>query len=313
MKYPRFLKKDDVIGITAISSGTGDKIKEVKTSLNHLKKDYKLIVTPNVYGEEIVSSSIETRITEFNNLLDEDINALLNIRGGDFSLEVIGKLDYQKIVDKRLLVEGHSDTTSLVYLLTTKYDYGTLYGFNAKGFDSEILNQDQLNNLEFMKGNLLTQRSFHDRVDYSINGDFKDSGVIIGGCLDILRFIFGTKFDNTKKFINKYKDKKIIWYFDIFCMGTVDVYLTLLQMQNMGYFKYSDTIIFGSVLFPHIDLGMEYKDAYKRALGNKNIIGDANIGHVNPRFTILNGSLATVSFKDSELVLKQELLNEDNS
>lgn len=312
MKYPRFLKKNDVIGITAISSGTGDKIKEVKLSLNHLKEDYKLIVTPNVYGGEIVSSSRETRIREFNNLLDENINCLLNIRGGDFSLETIDSLNFKKIVEKELLVQGASDTTSLVYTLTTKYDYATLYGFNAKGYDSEVLNKDQLDNLEFMKGNLITQKSYHDRIDYSINGDFNSAGVIIGGCLDIIRFMLGTSSDGTKKFINKYKDKKIIWYFDIFAMNSVDVYLTLLQMKKMGYFKYSDTFIFGSVLFPKIECDMGYDNAYEKALENKNIIVDTNIGHVEPKFTILNGSLATVIYKNNELILKQELMNEDN-
>ena len=312
MKYPRFLEKNDVIGITAISSGAGDKIKEVKTSLNHLKEDYKLIITPNVYGHELVSSSKEIRIKEFNELLNEDIKAVLNIRGGDFSYEVLDSLDYKKIVDKRLVVEGASDTTSLVYILTTKYDYATFYGFNAKGFDSEILEKDQLTNLEYLKGNLVLQKSYHDRVDYSINGDFSSEGVIIGGCLDIIRYLLGTSYDGTKSFINKYKDKKIIWYFDIFAMGSVDVYLTLLQMKRMGYFKYSDTFIFGSIIYPRIECNLDYVTLYKKALGDKNIIVDANIGHINPRFTILNGSMAIVTFKNNELVLKQGLMNEDN-
>lgn len=312
MKYPRFLKKNDTIGITAISSGAGDKIKEVKISLNHLKEDYRLIVTPNVYGGEIVSSSKERRIKEFNELLNEDIDMLMNIRGGDFSLETIDKLDFKKIVKKNLLVQGFSDTTSLVYTLTTKYDYATLYGFNAKSYDSEELSKYQLDNLEFIKGNLITQKSFHDRNTYSINGDFKSKGIIIGGCLDIIRFLLGTKEDATKIFINKYKDYNIIWYFDIFAMGSVDVYLTLLQMKRLGYFKYSDTFIFGSVLFPRVECELEYSDAYKKVFDDKNIIVDANIGHVDPKFTVLNGSLATITFKDNELILKQELLDENN-
>ena len=95
-------------------------------------------------------------------------------------------------------------------------------------------------------------------------------------------------------------------------MGSVDVYITLLQMKDMGYFKYSDTFIFSDVLFPNIECMMEYADGYKKALGDKNIIVNANIGHKEPRFTILNGSLATVSYKDNELVLEQELMNENN-
>jgi muramoyltetrapeptide carboxypeptidase LdcA involved in peptidoglycan recycling len=236
----------------------------------------------------------------------------MNIRGGDFSLEVINKLNFKKIIEKQLLVQGFSDTTSLVYTLTTKYDYATLYGMNAKGYDSEKLSKYQLDNLEFMKGNLVDQVSFHDRDTYSINGDFTSSGVMLGGCLDVIRYLLGTPFDGTEKFINKYKDKKIIWHLDIYAMNSVDVYLVLLQMKNMGYFKYSDTFIFGSVKYPEIACELEYSEAYKKALDNKNIIVDANIGHVEPRFTILNGSLGTVEFKNKELRIKQELMYEDN-
>lgn len=312
MQYPKFLKKNSVIGITALSSGTGERLQEVKISLNHLKEDYRLIVTPDVYGEEIVSASIKTRVKEFNELLDEDIDMLMNIRGGDFTYETLDYLNYAKIKKKNLLVQGFSDTTSLVYILTTKYDLATLYGFNAKSYDSEVLAKYQLNNLKFLQGNLVTQESFLDRNTFSVNGDFTSSGVIIGGCLDIIRFLLGTDYDGTKKFLKKYHNKKIIWYFDIFAMGSVDVYLTLLQMKKMGYFKYSDTFLFGSVLFPKVECAMEYADAYQKVFPNKNIIVDANIGHVEPKFTMLNGSLATVTFKKNKMILKQELLDEDN-
>ena len=283
-----------------------------KTSLNNLKKDYKLIITPNVYSKELVSSDLETRISEFNNLLKEDIQALFNIAGGDFTYETLPYLNLEELVNKKILYQGNSDTSQISYLLTTKYDYATLMGYNARSFDSELLDPDQLNNFEFMKGNLVIQKSYHDREDYSINGDFQDSGVIIGGCLDVIRFIFGTKLDKTKEFINKYKDKKIIWYFDIFGMTSIDVYLTLLQMKNMDYFKYSDTFIFSKVLFPKVECEIEYAKAYEKALGNKNIIVDSNIGHIRPRFTILNGSFATITYENNELTIKQELMNEDN-
>lgn len=312
MKYPKFLKTGDVIGVTALSMGAGKKILEVKTSFNRLKKEYRLIVTPDVYGDEIVSATSETRIKEFNNLLDEDINALINLRGGDFMYEVLPDLDLEKVSKKRLLVEGFSDATFLLYTLTTKYDLATIYGFSAKSFYHEELDKSRLDNLEFKKGNLVLQKSYHDRNTISVNGDFTSNGVIIGGCIDAIRFLLGTSFDGTKEFINKYKNKKIIWYFDNYALNSIDLYLTLLQMKNMGYFKYSDTFIFGSIMYPNEVSELEYIDAYKKALGNANIIVDANIGHVEPRFTILNGSLATVTFKDNELILKQELMNEDN-
>ena len=312
MKYPKFLKTGAVIGITALSMGAGKKILEVKTSFNYLKKEYRLIVTPDVYGDEIVSATSETRVSEFNNLLNEDIDALINLRGGDFMYEVLPNLDLEKVSKKKLLVEGFSDATFLLYPLTTKYDLATIYGFSAKSFYYDELDKSRLDNLEFKKGNLVLQKSYHDRNTISVNGDFTSNGVIIGGCIDAIRFLLGTSFDGTKEFINKYKNKKIIWYFDNYALNSIDIYLTLLQMKNMGYFKYSDTFIFGSIMYPNEVSELEYIDAYKKALGDTNIIVDANIGHVEPRFTILNGSLATVTFKDNELILKQELMDENN-
>ena len=313
MKYPNFLKENDLVGITALSSGVGNDLKETKISFNNLKKYFKLIITPNVYGNFIVSSDIETRVCEFNDLLNEDIKLLYIFRGGDFTYETLDFLDYKKIVNKNIWISGASDPTSLLYILTTKYDLATIYGFNGKNYDNEILEEYQINNLEILKGNLIKQESFMDRNTISMNGNFTSSGIIIGGCLDILRFIPGTSYDNTLNFIEKYKDKKIIWYFDIFAMGSVDVYLTLLQLKNIGWFKYTDTILFGSVLFPKIECEMDYNDVYKKVFPKENIIYDANIGHIKPVFTIINGSMATIEYKDNKMTLYEEFLNENNS
>ena len=312
MKYPSFLKKNDLVGITALSCGVGNDIIETKISFNNLKKYFKLIITPDVYGNYYVSSDIKTRVKEFNELLDEDIKLLYVFRGGDFTYETLDFLDYEKIVKKNIWVSGASDPTSLLYILTTKYDIATIYGFNGKHYDSKVLEKYQLNNLEIINGKLITQESFMDRNTISLNGNFTDSGILIGGCLDILRFIPGTSYDNTLNFLKKYQDKKIIWYFDIFAMGSVDVYLTLLQLKNIGWFKYTDTIIFGSILFPKVECEMDYLDGIKKIFPNKNIIYDANIGHVSPVFTIINGSFATIQYKDNKMILTEEFLDENN-
>ena len=312
MKYPKFLKTGDTIGITALSSGAGDCLKETKISLNHFKKDYHLVVTPNVYNPGYVSSDIKTRKEEFANLLKEDIKLLLNIRGGDFLYEVLDYLDLKELAKKNIWTMGYSDITSLLYLLTTKYDLATIYGFNAKSFDTEELEPYQLNNLKILQGNLFKQESFHDRETQSLNGDFAASGILIGGCLDVLRFLPGTNNDYTLKFIEKYKKYKIIWYFDIFCMDSVDVYLTLLQLKKIGWFKYTDTILVGSVLFSKEECDLSYKEAFKKVFSNLNIIYDANIGHVKPVFTIINGSLGKVTYQKDTMTLEMELLNENN-
>ena len=37
------------------------------------------------------------------------------------------------------------------------------------------------------------------------------SGRILGGCLDVIVFLLGTKYDGTEQFIRKYADDGIIW------------------------------------------------------------------------------------------------------
>lgn len=304
MIYPKFLAKNDLIGITALSSGCSDSVLEMKEAINNLEKEFKVICTNNVWGNYIVSSSKGERINELKRLLKEDIKLLQIARGGDYLYEVLSDIPYNEIVNRKLLVQGYSDPTSLLYILTTKYDLATIYGLNGKSYSGNLLPY-QLNNLEILKGNLITQKPF-DKEATSLNGNFKSKGIIIGGCLDVLRNIVGTKYDATKEFLKRYQDYSIIWYFDIFNMKPIDVYLTLLQLRDASWFKNSDTFLIGKVLIPERGV-MSYPEAYKKALWG-NIYYDTNIGHVKPMFTIVNGSFAEIECVDNEITIKQEIL-----
>jgi len=306
MIYPKFLEKNDKVGITALSSGCDDSLDEINNGINAFKKDYDVIVTDNVYGDSIVSSDVKTRIGEFNSLLDKNLSLINIARGGEFLYETLYGLDFDKIVKRPIWFMGYSDVTSLLYILTTKYDIATIYGFNAKTFGDLPLLPYQLNCQEILKGNLLKQNNFRS-TNYSINGDFESNGIIIGGCLEVIKNLIGTKYDNTKNFIEKYKDQRIIWYFDIFNSTAHDVYITLLQFRDSDYFKYTDTIIVSKVLFPNEEL-MTYKEAFDKAFHNKNIIMEADIGHIKPVITIINGSYVNISFRGKKLEMTTDLL-----
>lgn len=305
MIYPNFLKNRDLVGITALSNGCSDCVLEMKQAIANLEKHFNVITTNNVYGNYIVSSSKEERIKELNELLENDIKLLQIARASDFLYEVLDEVPFKEISKRKLLVQGYSDPTSLLYILTTKYDLATIYGLNGKSY-AGVLEEYQLNNIEILKGNLVKQKSY-DNNSISINGDFESNGIIIGGCLEVLKNIIGTKYDNTNNFLEKYKDKKIIWYFDIYNMRPIDVYITLLQFKDAGWFKYSNTFLIGKVLIKQDEDTMTYCDAYKKALSG-NIVYDANIGHVKPMFTIINGSFANVSYHDNELIINQSTL-----
>lgn len=309
MFYPEFLKNKDTIGITALSSGCNDQIKEFKVSINNLKKYYNVSITSDVYSDSIYGASTTLKVKEFNELLDEEIKMIMISRGGEFLYDTLDGIDYLKLKNKKIWIEGYSDPTSLLYILTTKYDMATIYGMNAKSYDNTS-SLYQKNNLEILKGNLIIQKSYPLSKNYSLNGEFKSKGILIGGCIDVLRNIIGTKYDNTIDFINKYRNYGIIWYFDIFNMTGIDLYLTLKQFNDASWFIESDTFLFGEVLIKDESV-ITYRDAIKRALKNKkNIIIDANIGHIRPSFTFINGSIGEISYINNELIIKQDLIRE---
>ena len=133
MKYPKFLKYNDTIGITALSSGCSDSVFDMNLAINNLKKEkFNIVNTDNVYGNYVVSSDKNTRISELNDLLRKDIQLLQIARGGEFLYELLDSIPYEEIVEKNILVQGYSDPTSLLYVLTTKYDFATIYGLNGK-------------------------------------------------------------------------------------------------------------------------------------------------------------------------------------
>ena len=306
MIYPKFLEKNDKVGITALSCGCNDALDEIEKAIEFYKKNYEVIVTDDVYGEHLVSADTKTRVEEFNTLLNHNLSLINIARGGNFLYETLSGLKFDEIKEKPLWLMGYSDVTSLLYILTTKYDIATIYGFNAKSFGDLPLLPYQLNCHEILKGNLIKQTNFRN-LNYSLNGDFESSGMIIGGCIEVLKNIIGTKYDNTKNFIEKYKDHRIIWFFDIFNTPAEDLYITLLQFIDSDYFKYTDTILVSKVLFPNEEI-MTYKEAFKKAFPDKNIIMECDIGHIKPVLTIINGSYVNIKFHDKELEMSTDLL-----
>lgn len=303
MKEPRYLQDLDLIGSTALSSGVGMETDSMNNAINNLKKNFNLKITNNIWGNDFSSSDKKTKIKELNEILNEDIKALIIARGGDMLYETLEDINYQKIVDKKLLVEGYSDPTSLLYILTTIYDYKTIYGFNLKSYDEDTNETYYKNNISILKGNKITQESF-DNLSIS-KKDFKESGILLGGCIEVLKDLIGTKFDKTNEFIEKYKDENIIWYFDPYNMDPASLYRTLKQFSLAGYFKHTNTILIGKIRHPQDESMMTYKDAINKALNDiENVVINTNIGHIKPCFTLINGNRYNIEYKNNKIYLE---------
>lgn len=128
----------------------------------------------------------------------------------------------------------------------------------------------------------------------------------IGGCLDCIKMFIGTKYDNVKNYIEKYKQDGIIWFLEVFEMSTPTVYYTLWQMKMAGYFENCKGIIFGRPLFIRNDFDTNFNETVKEVLGDLNIpiICDADIGHVSPQLAMVNGAILDITSENGKGTVK---------
>lgn len=336
MIYPEFIKSGDIIGVSAPSLGLTEPLR-INTLNNAIKKfeekGYEILLTPNVRkNEDGVSSSASIRSVELSSLYQkEKVKAIICATGGEFLLEMLSCFDFSVVQENIKWLQGYSDPTGLLFTITTNWDIATIYGSNFVGFGMDSWHESLENNLDILEGNLFIQKSFSEyestRVDMitgkegyhldapvywkNLNHEKEVSfkGRIIGGCIDIITELFGTRFDKTKEFIEKYREDGIIWYFDNCELSMEDMVRTLWKFKDNGWFKYTQGIIFGRSATNYSNMGITMEDAIKRVLGDLElpIIMDADIGHVPPRMTIINGAYTTVLCKDGKGTLKFEL------
>ena len=336
MIYPEFIRERDTIGVSAPSAGLTKPLR-INTLNNAVKKfeekGYKILLTPNVRkNEDGVSSSATIRSLELASLYqNKDVKAIICATGGEFLVEMLSCFDFSVVQKNIKWLQGYSDPTGLLFTITTNLDIATIYGSNFAGFGMDTWHESLENNLYVLEGKLMMQKSFARyesmRVDmvtgregYHLDTpvywktlnqgkEVSFKGRIIGGCIDIITELFGTRFDKTKEFIEKYKGDGIIWYFDNCELSMEDMVRTLWKFKDNGWFQYTTGIIFGRSATSYSNMGITLEDALNRVLGDLDlpIILDTDIGHVPPRMTIINGAYTMVYCKDGKGTLEFQL------
>lgn len=329
MLYSTNIKKGDTIGVTATSDGNIDKIK-IKRLDNAIKnfeeRGYTIKETPNVRSSyKGRSSSKEQRAKEFMKLVeDKNIAAIITARGGDFLLEILPYIDFEKIRKNPKWIQGFSDTTGLGFCVTTICDIATIYAENFGDFGMENWHTCLENNLKILEGKEIIQESFKEYQsmfqDYKIGletykldkkvewknaqneAKIELNGRILGGCIDILVSLVGTKFDKVKEFIEKYKNDKIVWFFDNCELTSEGILRGLWQLKEAGWFSNTSGFIFGRTMTRSSCYGISFEEAVEEVLQELNvpIILEADIGHLPPQFTIINGAIVHIVSKDGK-------------
>ncbi len=336
MIYPKFLKKGDTIGITAPSDGTVEEVDicRLNNAIENFEKlNYKIKETADV-RTSIKGKSAPSKIQakELEELYkDTSISGIICASGGDFLLEMLSEVNFEVIKNHPKWIQGYSDPTGLLYAITTNLDIATIYADNFKTFGMKKWHKSLEDNLRILEGDIICQESFQmyekeraERIigdeEYKLEAKVKwenlnqeeinITGRIIGGCIDILSELFGTRFDKTKEFIDKYKEDGIIWYFDNCELTSENLIRTLWKFKDSGWFEHTNGIVFGRSGLEKSCYDISFKEAVMRQLSSLNvpIIINADIGHISPRMTIINGSIANIISKNGKGKIKFQLI-----
>ncbi len=172
MNYPENLKKGDTIGICAPSGGISeeDAIKKLELAEKQLQEmGYKIIETESVRKEERGrSASGKQRAKEFMELLENDeVKLIIFAQGGDFLVEMIPYLDFEKIKTlKPKWMQGYSDITGINYLWNMMLERPSIYCENVKDYAMRPLFRNLTDALKIASGEEIEQTSFekHEEI-----------------------------------------------------------------------------------------------------------------------------------------------------
>lgn len=333
MIYPSKLEKGFNIGVTASSSGFDDEIdyKRLNNAISHFKElGYPVITTPNVrtcYKGR--SSDKITRADEFMELVkNPQVRAIVAASGGDYLVEMLSYIDLGVIATNPKWIQGYSDTTGLTFTVTTNLDIATIYSYNFGTFGMEHWHHSLEDNIRILEGEDITQKSYDmyqdgyfERItglegfalekdvkwkNLTANGfdnnEIKLQGRLLGGCLDCLLNLVGTKFDKTKEFIERYNEDGILWFLESYDLNSEALVRGLWQLKEAGWFKNAVGFVFGRPAIYESHYDISYEEAVCSVLKELNlpIILDADIGHKPPQFTMINGAYASISSSNNK-------------
>ncbi len=337
MKEINYLKENGTLGLIAPSFGcTTEPYKtRLEVAINNLKNDgYSIVEGPNIYlaKNKARSNSAYLCAKEFMDMyLSSPADAIISVGGGEIMCEILPYINFKKISKApHKFFMGFSDNTNLTYTLATIAEVPTIYGPCAPSFafkpyqystlDALNLLTNKTKNIEgypyweryrsvVKEENPLTPSNFTEKKELRLYPK-KDSlileGRLIGGCLDCLQVLCGTKYDKTVEYCEKYKEDGIIFFIEACDLSPIAIKRALFQLKEANWFKYVKGFIIGRPLcYKQRYFGINHYQAFREGLKELNVplIMDADLGHFDPSMPLITGVKAKVEVKNNNIFI----------
>jgi muramoyltetrapeptide carboxypeptidase len=147
----------------------------------------------------------------------------------------------------------------------------------------------------------LTETTEWKRLDGAREGiEFR--GRVIGGCIDTIAWLAGTRYGDIPKFIRKAGPQGVVLYLENVGMSPLDIVRVLLSLKRQHWFEGVAGLMLGRSAAPVPDSSssLTYVEALHAVLDDLPcaVLYDVDIGHMPPQFTLINGAFAHVEFEE---------------
>jgi len=336
INYP-FLKDDMTIGVTAPSSGVPVELHDLlKTACIRMEnKGFRVICGETAWTQDKAkSTSAIKRAEEFHHMMaNDDIDIIIPPWGGELLIEILEYIDFSNIQPKWVL--GYSDVSLLLLAITLTTGIATAHGTNLVDLRGEYFDDTTAmwqSVLSLKKGESIVQHSsdhyqkewqFDSPSPYVFNFTEKTKwqstsvervkiqGRLLGGCIDTIRHLIGTKFGDVQSFQETHiQGESIIWYLENCELSTTDLRRSLVQMKLAGWFNNCSGILFGRSAANTSVGNYTIEDVYQELSEELQIpiIYDIDCGHVPPQITFINGAYAELESYNSKGTIVQHFI-----
>ncbi|MBP5091572.1 MAG: LD-carboxypeptidase [Bacilli bacterium] len=333
MRKPAYLQKGDVVRFVAPSFGVTTEpymSRYARAYKNWKRFGYNVEEGPNVHLNDGVaaSSSPEERAKEIMEAFSSDASLILSVGGGETMCEILPYIDFAKL--KELPPKwfmGYSDNTNLTFPLTVLCNTLAVYGPCATQFFQKEPRLSEKDALRLLQGEkdfegyplysktknnplrpFLPYRLSKKKIITPINYEEPMKGTLLGGCLDCLITLCGTKYDEVRRFNAEHKEG-VIWFLEACDLSPLGIRRALFQLKEAGWFDNAKGFLFGRPLCIEGEMmGVDHINAVTDILSDlgKPILLDVDLGHIPPMLPIISGAKAVASYQNENIYLHYE-------
>lgn len=134
-------------------------------------------------------------------------------------------------------------------------------------------------------------------------GETAFQGRLLGGCMDCLVNLLGTRYDKTREFVERYREDGIIWFLESCDLNVFAIRRAMWQMEEAGWLTHVKGFLIGRPASGEPMMGLDAYDAVLEVAGRKNVpvVMDVDLGHLPPMMPIVVGSMADVTVKGNDI------------